>query len=214
MEAHSIAPVLFNIIHTCRHRAPRRQLSFLIIYFTLAYAKRMPSQHSAPSLCFLYQSPRRHLSFLIIHTYAKPGPSWCFLYKSPRRQTRLRLANAILHNCRRFGITWRNDEHTFTLTCITLGFDTTFRRHLTPNMHYIRFQPNMHNLRFILNLTCIRTRCFDYFPRCLLQGVSTTPSGYFVRLTGHGQPITTHVLIHPYQFIIQASSYHSMLQNL
>ena len=61
-------------------------------------------------------------------------------------------------------------------------------------MHNLRFQLNMHNLGFILNLTCNRRRCFDYFPRCFLQAVSTTPSGYIVRVIGHGQPTTTCVI--------------------
>jgi len=59
-------------------------------------------------------------------------------------------------------------------------------------MHNLRFPPNMHNLKFLLNLTRIRARCFDYFSRFLLQGVSTTPSGYFVRVVGQTSRGTTY----------------------
>ena len=53
----------------------------------------------------------------------------------------------------------------------------------------------MHNLRFQLNLTGIRARCFDYFSRFLLQGVSTTSSGYFFRVVGKTSRVTTTYFI-------------------
>jgi len=56
----------------------------------------------------------------------------------------------------------------------------------------------MHNLRFLFNLTCIRARCFDYFSRFLLQGVSTTPSDYFVRVADQKPLITTAVEFMPF----------------